>query len=464
MNAVAPFPETMRSLPQAIDAEQAVLGALMLDAGSLAKISDWLEEGDFYRRDHQAIYRAVSHLASEGKPCDPVTMMDWFDNNGLAEIVDGGAYIIELANNTSSAANIVAYAEIVREKSKLRTAIETGTQMMESAWKPGSQAGMVVAEAMHSLSQLSVERRGGLEPVKPALQKLLKQMAERFANGDKDKMIGLPTPWHDINELTRGLRDGNLYIIGARPSMGKSIMSGQLAAFTAVRGDRVAWFSVEMTSEECMSRAVAAIGEVPHQFVEYPAQDDPEQDVYWPRITRANELLMDADLIIDDTPSISIRQLKARARRAHLQKPIRLIVIDHMHDMKIDPKQARFDYGEIAQGAKDLAKEFRCPVILVAQLNRNLTNRANPRPVLSDLRESGEIEQKADVVLFVHCDPDTPEAVEIIPAKGRNLKIDGPIYLQKHYDKMRMDDWQGPYPVRNQYAGGSHKLNQSIPA
>lgn len=449
------------NIPHSIDAEQSLLAALMLDPSTLAKVGDWLEERDFYRRDHQAIYRAIAELSKRaGAAVDPVTMADWFEANDLAHLLPGSGYLIEIASGPGSPANAVAYAEIVAEKAKLRRAIETGQRLITAASEPRANAAEIIGGAVHALSNMATERRGGLEGIKTTLQRIHAQMVERYEHPVDNRLLGLPTPWKDVNDLTHGLRDGALYILGARPSMGKSLLAGQLAAFTALRRNRTAWFSVEMTAEECMQRAIACISGVPHEWVEQPDRRDPEQDEKWAKITSASTALLESPLLIDDTPSLTIRQLQARARRAHQQQPLRLIVIDHAHDMKIDPQHARFEYGAIAQGAKDLAKEFRCPVVLLAQLNRNVSNRADKRPTLTDLRESGEFEQKGDVILFAHredyYDPNAmPGVIELIPAKGRNIQVGRrPIYLQNDYQRMRALDWKGPLPQRNESRDG----------
>lgn len=443
--------ETLRVPPHSVDAEQSVIGGLMLDERALAKIADWLVEEDFYRKDHRLIFRAISHLHNASKPVDAVTMGEWFEENGLAELVGGTSYAIQIANTTPSAANIVAYAEIVREKSILRKLIDTGTSIVGSAFEPcGKSSADIVAVASHAISGLAATNRGGLSPIKPALRELAAQQAERYSAGPK--LLGLPTPWKDLNRVTKGLRDGVLYIVGARPSMGKSIFAENLASFTALRKERVALFSVEMSSSEVMARAVASRGDIPFDWVEQPKDCD-DSETYWQRNTTIMSCLVEAPLIIDDTPAIGINQLVARARREHMRMPLRLIIVDHMHDMHIDPRQeARREYGLIAQGCKTLAKELRCPVVLLAQLNRSVANRSEKRPTLTDLRESGEIEQKGDVILFLHredyYDSKThlQGIVELIPAKGRNIRIGETIHLQNRFDRMRLDDLEGDLP------------------
>lgn len=442
--------------PHSVDAERAVLGGLMLSASSFVKVADWLSESDFYRRDHQIIYRALCALlgASPPKPADAVTMGEWLDAEGLSEETGGIGYVLEIASTTPSAANLVAYAEIVVEKSRLRRAIDIGTAMANAAFDARQPAENVFAKAHHAIGEVfGAPKAGGLVPIKPALRRMFAGIEERYNAGPR--LLGLPTPWADINALTKGLRPGVLYIVAGRPSMGKSIVSCQLVGFSASRGERCALFSPEMGQEETLQRMACSIGDIPHEWIETPNRDDANEDVYWSRLTTALGALSTAPLLIDDTPAIRIEQLMARARREHMRDPLKLIVTDHMHDMAVDQRaELRTEYGRIVQGHKTLAKELGIPVVLLAQLNRNVAGRSDKHPVMTDLRESGEIEQKADVILFLHredyYDKDTHlrGTVEVIPAKGRNLRIDGSILLKNRFDVMRMDDWVGPWPEK----------------
>lgn len=446
--------DALRIPPHDIGAEQAVLGALMLDKGAMAKVADWITEEDFYRRDHQIIFRAIAVLAEQSKPCDAITMAEWFEGQGLTEQVGGSAYVVELASTTPSAANIVAYAEIVVERSRLRTAIDIGTSLANAAFTPGTSSADAFAEAQHAVMQVAgAGRAGGLAPAKAALRAVFHETKERWERGPA--LIGLPTPWSAINDATRGLRPGALYIVAGRPSMGKSIMGVQLAAFCAVREARTAMFTVEMTAQECMQRACAALGGIPHDWLEAPTKDGEGGD-QWDALGGVIAKLNAAPLLIDETPSLRAEQLMARARREHQRAPLQLIVVDHLHDMYRDPKkEARHAYGDIVQSAKTLAKELNVPVVMLAQLNRSVAGRSDKRPVMTDLRESGEIEQKADVILFLHredyYDQDThlKGVVEVIPAKGRNIRVGQTIHLANDFERMRMLDWDGPLPERS---------------
>ncbi|MCW0413501.1 replicative DNA helicase [Xanthomonas sacchari] len=445
--------ESVRVPPHSNDAEQAVLGGLMLSPEAWPLVSDVLAESQFYRRDHQAIFRAIRELAEKGRPFDAVTLGDTLESEGKLELVADGAYLIELASTTPSAANIAAYAEIVVEKSILRQLIEVGTETANMGFQPdGRSAADLLNEVSQRIGELQPAQRGGLQLAGDSMSSWYERFTAKYHGGTK--MTGLPTPWKGFNEATNGLQPSTLYILAARPSMGKSVWGLNLAMFLALRGKTVGLFSLEMSRHECHDRNVAALARVPHSFVTTPTEA--EDDGYMMRMVPAIRDLKQAPLYIDDTPSLSKRQFEARARRMHQRTPLEAIVIDHIHDFKIDAKMARFEYGAIVQTAKDLAKEWGIPVVALAQLNRNLTSRTERRPNLADLRESGELEQKGDVIAFLHREDyyDTPEqtthlqgVVELHFAKGRNIKAGARVHLRNRFDQMRLDDWEGPLPV-----------------
>lgn len=442
----------LRIPPHSIESEQAVLGGLMLRPDTWPLVSDVLTDADFFRRDHRLIYRAIREFAETGKPFDAVTLSDWFESQGMAHEVDGGAYLGQLAFGTISAANITAYAEIVVENSARRRLIDMGSDMVTAAFeRDGRPVDELLSEASKRLSELHPDQRGGLQLAADSLAGWYKRFETKYGLGDR--MTGMPTPWQRFNEITRGLQPSTLYLIAGRPSMGKSVAGLNLAMFTALRGQTVGVFSLEMSLDDCHDRNIAALAGVPHEFVTSPTELG--DDGYTARMTPAIRSLRAAPLYIDETPSLSLRQFEARARRMHQRNPLSLLVIDHIHDFRIDPKLARFEYGAIAQKAKDLAKEWHIPVVALAQLNRNVTGRTERRPMLSDLRESGELEQKADVIVFLHREDyyDTPDrqthlqgVVEMHFAKGRNIQAGARINLQNRFDQMRLDDWEGVLP------------------
>lgn len=442
--------DDIRVPPNDTLAEQAVLGALMLAPEAWELVQDMLEPSDFYRRDHHLIFQSVKELAEKGRPRDAVTMGEWFQAQGLSEMVGGGAYLVELATTTPSAANVVAYAEIVRDKAVLRKLIEAGTDMVAAGFNPdGRDAGEIVNEVQASLVDLQPRQSGGLRQSSDSLA----DWYDRFsAKADEGAHItGLATPWSELNDVTHGLQPATLYLIAARPSMGKSVFGLNLALMTAMRNHTAAVFSLEMSNDDCNNRNVASLGGVSHEWVSSPDRDFDKRQ----QVNEALRKIMGAPLFIDDTPSLTTRQFVARARRMNRKRKIELLVIDHIHDFKIDVKLARFEYGLVCQAAKDLGKEWNIPVVALAQLNRNVGGRIEKRPTLVDLRESGELEQKADVIIFLHREDyyDTPsekthlqDVVEAHIAKGRNIRSGSRIYLRNRYDQMRLEDWNGPLP------------------
>lgn len=433
---------TLALPPHSLEAEQAVLGGLMLAPESLAKVADWLDEEAFYRRDHRAVYRAIREMADKGA-VDPVTLADWFEINGLSELIGGATYLIELANMTPSAANIVAYAEIVAEKARLRTAVGIGERLAGAALAVGAESRVVMADASHELAQLQADKqRGGLEPVRPMLGTWFKALSERFANGGQAS--GLQTPFADLNAAIGGLEPGTAIVIAARPNMGKSVIGEQITLHIAGQGTRSGYFSLEMTKDQLISRAVACIGRLDYEWIKRP---DPSNEEAWPRVTNAMATLNEMPLVIDETPSLSIDQVIARARRAHMQAPLGLIVVDHMHELKIDSDNENSEHASNVRALKALGKEFGCPVVILAQLNRKLEERTDKHPRMSDLRGSGGIEEAADLILFIYRDdyynPESPDRgiVEITVGKGRDVQTGRTIKLLNRYDQMRAEDY-----------------------
>lgn len=437
-----------RQLPHRIDAEQSVLGALLLNNAALAQVQGWLSADDFYRDDHRSLYRAITALAASGKPYDSVTLAMQVEG----ETGDGAGYVLALASNTPSAANIVAYAEIVVEASRLRQAIDVGMRLADGGYHPeGRSSADVVAMAQHALAGLqSSSSRGGLQPMDAAMRVWWAGLLSRHESGER--MTGLPTPWRALNDLTFGLQPSDLIVVGARPAMGKSVLGFNLAAFTALRGNRVALFSLEMPTDQVVQRCVSALGEIPHDWLRSPAAD-PSQD-HWSRLSSTVPQLKSAPLLIDDQAALTVEQIVARAKRAHLQSALSLVVVDHLHIVRIKGDNPVRELGDVSRALKALAKELNIPVVLLAQLNRGNTGRTDKRPTMADLRASGEIEQDADFVMLPHredyyrADESTHDhALELIIGKARNAPAGKSVWLRTRFDIMRLDDWDGPPPT-----------------
>lgn len=454
--------DMVRQPPCHIEAEQSVLGALMLAADARLQIQDWVHEDDFYRKDHRLIFRAICELDDRKKPCDAVTLSDWFADNGLGEyLADGVGYLLELASNTPSAANIVAYAEIVAEKSRLRKTIDVGTQLVEAAYKGGGVSGELIAIANERLAgMMQSSTRGG--PIKPkaALESYFRAMTRRYES--KAHLIGFPTPWTSVSDALLGWQPDTAYVLAGRPGMGKSVLGFQ-AAFDAAmnHGKNVVLHSAEMSAQQVVARMIACFGCIPYRWVLNP-YDCPDAEMYWTRLTAVMARIKEAPIWIDDTASLTCEQWQARVRRLHKQVGLHFAVLDHIHHMTIDHRrEPRLEYGRIALAGKNMSREMSIPVLMLAQLNRANTQRADKRPQMPDLRESGEIEQVVDVISFVHREDyynknsHLKGVVEWINGKGRDIDANEPVYLVNRYDQMRAENYDGMPPEAPESAQGS---------
>ena len=419
--------EALRVPPHSLEAEQAVLGGLMLSGEAWAKIADKLTERDFYRRDHQLMYRAIGELSEKGMPCDAVTLGEWFDAQGLAESVGGTRYVLELANSTPSAANIVAYAEIVREKSVLRQLIDAGMEITGDGFRPEGRSSQELVESaeqkVFQIAEAGSRGRQGFVPMRSAVKEAFRLLQERYES--RSPITGLPTGFNDLDYKTAGLQAGDLIIIAARPSMGKTALSLNIAEYAAIKtGKAAAVFSMEMSSSQLAFRLISSLGRINQQHLRTGELADEE----WPRVTSAITMLSEAKIFIDDTPSLSPLELRARARRLKREHDLGLIVVDYLQLMQVpgNKENRATEISEISRSLKALARELGVPVIALSQLNRSLEQRTDKRPVMADLRESGAIEQDADVIVFIYRDDyynkESPDKglAEIIIGKQRN--------------------------------------------
>jgi replicative DNA helicase len=419
--------DALRVPPHSIDAEQAVLGGLMLDEHAWERIADKLDEEDFYRRDHRLIFRAIGDLASKNQPCDAVTLGEWFESNASADEVGGVAYVIQLANTTPSAANILAYAGIVREKSVLRQLIEAGTQIVSDGFQPEGRTSEEILGAAETrvfhIAETGARGKKSYVEMRAAVHEAFQILSRRYES--KDAVTGLATGFADLDEMTSGLQPSDLIIVAARPSMGKTALAVNMAEHAALKSRKaVAIFSMEMSASQLAFRLISSLGRIDQQHLRNG--DLAEED--WPRVTSAITLLSETKILIDDTPALSPAELRARARRMKRQYDIGLIVVDYLQLMAVpgNKENRATEISEITRGLKALAKELNIPVIALSQLNRSLEQRTDKRPVMADLRESGAIEQDADVILFIYRDEyyDKESAdkglAEIIIGKQRN--------------------------------------------
>jgi replicative DNA helicase len=422
--------DALRVPPHSIDAEQAVLGGLMLDERAWERIADKLAEDDFYRKDHRLIFRAIGELSNKNMPCDAVTLGEWFESNGLAELVGGTSYVIQLANSTPSAANIAAYAEIVREKSILRQLIDAGTEIVGDGFQPEGRSSQEILETAEQkvfhIAESGARGKKGFVQMRTAVKEAFQILHQRYES--KGSVTGLATGFTDLDEMTAGLQPSDLIIVAARPSMGKTALAVNMAEHAALKSRKaVAIFSMEMSASQLAFRLISSLGRINQQHL----RTGDLQEEEWPRVTSAITLLSDAKIFIDDTPALSPAELRARARRLKREHDVGLIVIDYLQLMQVpgNKENRATEISEISRSLKAMAKEMNIPVIALSQLNRSLEQRTDKRPVMSDLRESGAIEQDADVILFIYreevYDKESPKkgSAELIIGKQRN----GPI-------------------------------------
>lgn len=413
--------------PHSIEAEQAVLGGVMLENTTWERVVELLSEPDFYRHDHRLIFRALASLASRNQPFDVVTLAEELDRDGLIDQVGGLAYLGQLAKNTPSVANISAYTHIIRERSTLRKLISTSSDIADSAFNTkGKQANQILDDAERQIFAIAESRpkTGGPESVNTLLTKAIDRIDTLF-NSD-GAITGLSTGFADLDEMTSGLQPSDLVIIAGRPSMGKTTFAMNLVENVVMRYDKaVLVFSLEMPGDSLVMRMLSSLGRIDQSKVRAGRLEDDD----WPRLTSAVNLLNDRKLFIDDTAGLSPMEMRARARRVVREHgEIGMIMIDYLQLMQIGgtSENRTNEISEISRSLKALAKEFNAPVVALSQLNRSLEQRPNKRPINSDLRESGAIEQDADVIMFVYRDevyhPDTQDQgiAEIIIGKQRN--------------------------------------------
>ena len=422
--------DQLRVPPHSVEAEQAVLGGLMLAPEAYDRVNDQLTEGDFYRRDHQMIYRAIRELSERERPFDAVTLGEWFESQGKMELVGDGAYLIELASTTPSAANIVAYAEIVRDKAVLRQLIQVGTDIVNDGFQPeGRDSSELLASAEKSvfaIAEQGARGRTDFVAMPGALKDAFEELRNRFENGGN--ITGLPTGYNDFDAMTAGLQPTDLIILAARPAMGKTTFALNIAEYAAIKSKKgVAVFSMEMSASQLAMRLISSNGRINAQRLRTGQLEDED----WSRVTSAIKMLKETKIFIDDTPGVSPEVLRSKCRRLKREHDLGLVVIDYLQLMSGSGSAASSDnrateLGEISRGLKMLAKELQCPVIALSQLNRSVEQRTDKRPMMSDLRESGAIEQDADIIMFIYRDDyynkesKEPNIAEVIIGKQRN--------------------------------------------
>ncbi len=437
--------------PHSVEAEQSVLGGLLLEASALDKITDLVTADDFYRQEHRLIYRQIVRLSELAKPVDVITVAEALEIAGELDKVGGLPYLGSLAQNVPSAANIRRYGEIVRERSIMRKLAEVGTDIASSAYNPtGRDAAQLLDEAeskVFEIAEAGSKGKQGFIAMPPLLSQVVERIETLYARDNPSDITGTATGFTDLDRMTSGLQPGDLVIVAGRPSMGKTALAINIAENVAMDSKLpVAIFSMEMGATQLAMRMLGSVGKLNQQDLRTGRLQDDD----WGRLTHALGRLNDAPIHIDESAALSALDLRARSRRLHRQNNgLGLIVVDYLQLMSSNVGKASenraTEISEISRSLKALAKELHVPVIALSQLNRSLEQRPNKRPVMSDLRESGAIEQDADLILFIYRDEvynsDSPDKgkAEIIIGKQRNGPI-GKVELAFRGEYTRFDN------------------------
>ena len=442
--------------PNSIEAEQSLIGGLMLDALAWDKVADVITSDDFYRKDHRLIFTAIANLVESGSPCDVVTVSEHLDSRSELENAGGLEYLATLTNETAGAANARAYAKILRERATLRALISAGNEIAGSAFtNDGRSAAEILEDAERMVFEIAEQGSRGKKGFR-SLKDILPATVDRIdlLHQSEGDITGISTGFAEFDKLTAGLQPGDLVIVAGRPSMGKTTLAVNMAENAAI-GSKVptAIFSMEMPAEQLAFRMISSLGRVDQTHLR--TGNFPDED--WSRINTAVQLMSEAPVFIDDTPSLSPSEIRARARRLQREHGLGLVVVDYLQLMQVpgNNENRATEISEISRGLKALAKEMSCPVIALSQLNRGVEQRTDKRPVMSDLRESGAIEQDADIIVFIYREEvynqDTPRKgiADIAIAKQRNGPIgDFPLTFVGRYTKFEnwVPDNYGDYP------------------
>ncbi len=388
--------------PQNLEAEQSVLGGILLDNQALNSVMEILRVEDFYSEAHRKIFAAILDISEKSRPSDLVTLNDYLRDKKQIDTVGGAAYLASLVDSVPSAANIVHYSKIVKEKAILRNLIGTATDILTKSYNAGSDVDGLLDEAEHAIFEISENK------IKPSFSPLRDLIKDSFRTIErlyekKELITGVPTGFEKLDEMTSGLQKSDLVIIAGRPSMGKTAFALNIAQRAAVdAGIPVAIFSLEMSKEQLAFRMLSSEAMVDSQRLRrgYPGETD------WPKLTTAAGRLAEAPIYIDDTAAISVLEMKAKARRLKAESGLGLLIVDYLQLMRAggtrDSREQ--EISEISRSLKALAKELNIPVVALSQLNRQVEQRTNRRPQMADLRESGAIEQDADVIMFLYRD------------------------------------------------------------
>ncbi len=445
--------ESLKIPPHSIEAEQSVLGGLMLDNEAWDRVAERVVAQDFYTRTHRFIFEAMENLVDQHNPIDLITISENLEKNNKLESVGGFAYLGEIAKNTPSAANITAYAEIVRERAVVREMITAANEIAENGFNPEGRDSHELLDLAESkvfkIAEQRTKSSDGPQSIHTILEKTVDKI-EALYQSPQDGVTGVSSGYSDLDKMTCGLQPSDLIIVAARPSMGKTTFAMNLAEHAAMTQEKpVIIFSLEMPSDQIMMRMLASLGRINQTKVRTGQLDDDD----WARLSSTMGLLIDkGKMFIDDSSGITPTELRSRARRiARDNDGVSMIMVDYLQLMRVPSlsENRTLEIAEISRSLKALAKELECPVIALSQLNRTLEQRADKRPINSDLRESGSIEQDADLIMFIYRDEvyneDSAEKgiAEIIIGKQRNGPI-GRVRLTFQGQFSRFDNYAGP--------------------
>ena len=432
-----------RMPPQNIEAEQAVLGAVLIKKEALTEVQEILKPEDFYREAHRIVYSAMEDLFINNEAVDLVTLTEQLRKKDQLDKVGGLAFVTALANSVPTAANVIYHAKIVREKAELRSLIDAATEIAGKAYEDADEVETIMDEAEKKILSIAASRTvSDFEPIKSILMNSIDRISTLYES--KGGLTGLSTGFKDLDALTSGLQASDLVLVAARPSMGKTAFTLNIAAHAAMRGHSVAFFSLEMSKEQHVQRMLCSEGAIDSQRLRTGQLEGEE----WGKLIGTADKLSKAKIYIDDTPGITVMELRSKARRLKAEHGLELVVIDYLQLMQGrsarngDSRQQ--EISEISRSLKALARELNVPVVALSQLSRSVESRQVKKPMLSDLRESGSLEQDADIVMFLYRedyydqDTENKNITEVIIAKHRNGPVDTvSLFFQKEFTKFR---------------------------
>ena len=437
------MPLSQRVPPQSIDAEMSVLGAMLIKKEAITQAQELLKADDFYREAHRLVYDAMLELAGNGEPVDLVTLTEALRKKEILEKVGGISFLTQLANYTPTAANIVYHAKIVKEKSELRHLIDAATEIASAAYEATDEVTDIMDDAEKKILAIAgSQSTGGFEPIKDIVINAIDHVESIYES--KGGLTGIGTGFKDLDAMTSGLQKSDLVLVAARPSMGKTAFTLNIAAYAALHGHTVAFFSLEMNKEQLVQRMLCSEGGIDSQRLRTGKLDDQE----WQQLINTADKISKAKLFIDDTAGISVMELRSKARRLKAEHGLDLIVIDYLQLMQGRSKggdnSRQQEISEISRSLKALARELDVPVVALSQLSRSVESRTVKKPMLSDLRESGSLEQDADIVMFLYredyYDQETEKKniTEVMISKHRNGPIGSiELFFQKEFTKFR---------------------------